>query len=106
MNECATNVPFAILAVARHLEATNNSGTRFAGGVMHQYRWIRKAKYKYFRDGILYYSRGHGWRVRKKPHWKAVFNLRFNQWFDEAGFPVEVDADAPLGVPTKAAGAD
>lgn len=29
------------------------------------------------REGILYYSAGHGWRVRKKPHWFAIFSARF-----------------------------
>ena len=29
------------------------------------------------RDGIVYYSRGHGWRLRKVPHWHDVFVERF-----------------------------
>jgi hypothetical protein len=29
------------------------------------------------RKGIAYYSKGHGWRVRKKPLWKTVFAERF-----------------------------
>lgn len=32
---------------------------------------------KPLRDGILYYSTGHGWRVRKNPHWFTVFCERF-----------------------------
>lgn len=39
--------------------------------------WILEGKYKHFRDGILFYSRGWGWRLRKKPHWKTVFAERF-----------------------------
>lgn len=46
------------------------------------YDWhITLPKFKPLRDGILHYSRGHGWRVRKKPqHWKVVFRLRFPAW--------------------------
>lgn len=29
------------------------------------------------RKGMLYYSSGWGWRVRKNPHWFAVFCERF-----------------------------
>lgn len=32
------------------------------------------------RTGIIYYSRGWGWRVRKEPHWKYVFYERFPDW--------------------------
>lgn len=35
------------------------------------------------RDGIIFYSRGHGWRVRKDPHWKDVFRERFPMTYEK-----------------------
>lgn len=42
--------------------------------------FILNKKYKSLRDGIIYYSRGHGWRVRKEPHWETVMLARFPKW--------------------------
>jgi HAD superfamily hydrolase (TIGR01662 family) len=54
-------------------------------------RWeITEPKYKSLRDGILFYSRGHGWRVRKKPHWREVFTDRFGMsWYKLIIFDVD-----------------
>lgn len=32
------------------------------------------------RKGIVFYSGGHGWRVRKDPHWQVVFRERFPEF--------------------------
>lgn len=45
---------------------------------------IKSAKIgKQYRDGILFYSRGHGWRVRKSPHWLSIFAARFPEVYTE-----------------------
>lgn len=66
----------AILECAEHIESFDNAGT-YASYFPKHCQFVLKSKYKARRDGILYYSRGHGWRVRKNPHWRDVFNKRF-----------------------------
>lgn len=63
------------------------------------YHWMVEPQYRYvlsknktlleYRRGILYYTRGWGWRVRKKPHWKEVYKERFSQWYQ----PVDPASD-------------
>lgn len=38
-------------------------------------RWFwRSRKAKPFRDPLVFYSTGHGWRLRKNPHWSKTFS--------------------------------
>lgn len=62
-------VPLEIWRAAVHLEARGNSGDYISG--------LAKIP-KQYREGILFYSRGHGWRVRRQPKdWRQVFKERF-----------------------------
>jgi hypothetical protein len=59
--------------------------------------------FKELRDGIIFYSTGHGWRVRKSPHWKETFNQRFDVWrayqagYEWAKWCIETNADCDIG---------
>lgn len=76
-----------LFKMATYLDETGNRGTyrttRFEWG------YVLSPKYASYRKGIVFYSKGWGWRVRKKPHWKTVYNERFSQWYQP---PVEVQS--------------
>lgn len=62
-------------ALCEAFEAEGNSGhyTDYnrTGGFIYEGKYVR------FRTGILFFSTGWGWRLRKKPHWREVFAQRF-----------------------------
>lgn len=59
---------------------TAGNGGWYRISVLSHCSFILDNKMKPVRDGIIYYSRGHGWRVRKEPHWEAVMLARFPKW--------------------------
>lgn len=73
-----------IYELASELEASGNSG---------HYRdssdWVLLPAYAEYRKGIFFFSTGWGWRVRKKPHWKTVYQERFGAWYQP---PTEVQS--------------
>ena len=71
----------AIYRLAEYIDADCNEG-HYYRYLPEAHRWVTLPPYKVYRDGILYYSAGHGWRVRKKPHWRDVFKTRFSQWYE------------------------
>lgn len=73
-----------VLEAAQMIEADGNSGI-YAGRFPDSCFWVTRPAYKQWRDGILFYSSGHGWRVRRAPAWQEVYNLRFPE------FKVEVE---------------
>lgn len=62
--------------VAHWLEAGGNGGF-YTGAIPDSWRWVMGARYGAERAGILFYSRGWGWRVRTNPTWRSVFDERF-----------------------------
>lgn len=70
------SVAKAIYDLASALEESGNGGSYRSSG-----DWVLLPAYKQYRDGILFFSTGWGWRVRKKPHWKTVFQERFGAWY-------------------------
>lgn len=67
----------AIYEAAQLIEADGNGGI-YAGHFPESCSWILLSQYKPDRDGILFYSSGHGWRVRRKPYnWREIFSERF-----------------------------
>lgn len=63
----------AIERVAEHIDAGRNDGIyRRMSSPIAAHEWVLNPKWKAWRDGVLYYSKGHGWRCRKKPHWRDV----------------------------------
>lgn len=69
-----------IKELATWIEANGNSGF-YVRDCPIEYRYALHSSHKRYRDGILFYSRGHGWRVRKKPHWKTIYDARVAQWY-------------------------
>lgn len=74
-----SELPKTIRELAEYLDDYGNSGS-YAKNLPHTLNWVLRPEYKPYRDGILYYSRGHGWRVRKHPHWREVWQERFTDW--------------------------
>lgn len=70
MTEKHAEIYDAIEKTAEYIESFGNRGEYHFTGTSHA--WVLKPKYKPYRDGILFYSRGHGWRVRRQPAWKDV----------------------------------
>ena len=66
----------SIWQIATHLEESNNRGA-YSRSIKQTFGIDPTDIPKEQRDGILYYSRGHGWRVRKNPHWREVFAQRY-----------------------------
>lgn len=66
-----------------HIQMSGNRGVYTGGTVSGDYgksNHVRNTVDEFpkpMRDGMLYYSAGHGWRVRKNPHWVTVFQERF-----------------------------
>lgn len=71
-----------IYRIAQHLEATGNHGS-YPGNIKRAVGVKPTEIPKSQRDGILFYSRGWGWRLRTHPHWKNVFAKRFPTTFAE-----------------------
>lgn len=67
----------AIEKAAQHIDDDGNRGI-YAHSIPHN--WILKPYFKKYRDGILYFNTGRGWRVRKNPHWRDVLNERKEKW--------------------------
>lgn len=63
----------AIEKVAQSIDADGNQGI-YAHSIPES--WVLKPYFKKYRDGILYFNTGRGWRVRKNPHWRDVLNER------------------------------
>jgi len=55
----------------------NGKGMYRIFGMHDNLHWLSKAWSKPLRDGIIFYSTGWGWRLRKKPAWHVVFAERF-----------------------------
>ncbi len=70
-----------IHVLAEWLEHDGNQG-HYTSYLPENLRWVMHPKFADYRKGILFYSSGWGWRVRKKPHWKTVYNERFGQWYE------------------------
>jgi hypothetical protein len=84
------------------LEADRNKGS-YTGQMPKGWARVLRKEDKPLRDGIVYYSSGHGWRVRKIPHWKGIYlerfgvdfadeamsELRWEGWLDDEGEPNE-----------------
>lgn len=66
----------AVRELAAHIDAGGNKGV-YAKDAPEHLQWVLTGDMKPFRDGILFYSTGHGWRVRKAPDWVTVFEQRF-----------------------------
>lgn len=68
--------------ICARIDAAGNSGEYLARSRDKTGPFTRATKP--LRAGIIYFSKGHGWRVRKKPkHWREVFKERFNYPPDE-----------------------
>jgi len=67
----------ALARVAAHIDNDGNRGI-YAHSIPDS--WILKPYFKKYRDGILYYNSGRGWRVRKNPHWRDVLQQRIEAW--------------------------
>jgi hypothetical protein len=65
----------ALWHAAEAIENDGNKGKQ--AHMMHGLEFAFDSEFKAQRDGILYYSNGHGWRVRKNPYWKEVYVARF-----------------------------
>lgn len=63
-----------------YIDRMGNGGA-YAHG-KHSPKSIQHYRHKHLRDGILYYSTGHGWRVRKHPHWQSVFSERYGTLYE------------------------
>lgn len=72
-------LPSTIKELAEHIDDGGNSG-HYSSNPPYHLNWVLRSEFKPYRDGILYYSRGHGWRVRKHPHWREVWQERFANW--------------------------
>lgn len=65
--------------------------------------YVTRPEFKPQRDGIIFYSTGHGWRLRKSPNWAETFEQRFPLWRAyQAGIAwvkwcVESGADCDIG---------
>ena len=66
----------AIYEAAACLEAIGNAGM-YTGLFPDDCRWVLATRYNNERKGILFYSRGWGWRLRKSPDWRKVLQERF-----------------------------
>lgn len=73
----------AINAVATWLEDGGNKG-EYTSYIPDAHQWVMGARYQPERAGILFYSRGWGWRVRTNPSWRSVFDERFYK-LEESG---------------------
>jgi hypothetical protein len=70
------NTEQQIYALAFLLDITGNTGSYVSTCVSSYGIDPRDTKPK-ARTGILFYSKGHGWRVRKSPYWRDVFFERY-----------------------------
>ena len=77
------DIAAAIYEIGLFLEDDGNQGC-YRSSIPSEHGWALHPKYIEFRRGILFYSTGHGWRVRKKPYWKQVFRERF---FEPSNLP-------------------
>lgn len=67
----------AIARVAAHIDNDGNRGI-YAHSIPDA--WVLKPYFKKYRDGILYFNTGRGWRVRKNPHWRDVLHRKVEAW--------------------------
>lgn len=72
-------LPMSLKQLAEWCEANGNKGWYWRD-IPGDMSWVLHPEFKKYRDGIVYYSAGHGWRVRKKPHWRKVYDKRFANW--------------------------
>lgn len=68
-----------IYKLATYIDEGGNRGIYRSTRV--EWMYVLSPKWAEYRKDILYYSKGHGWRVRKKPHWRTVYDQRFKQWY-------------------------
>jgi hypothetical protein len=94
MNEKEHAIQAAIYEIGLWLEGNGNHG-RYTSDIPNEHQWVLGRKYLEQRRGILFYSTGHGWRVRKKPYWKTVFRERF---FEPSGIPTQDEVDKAFGI--------
>ena len=69
-----------IYALCEWLEAVGNTG-RYQSSIPGNLVYVLAPRYVDYRKDILFFSAGHGWRVRKNPHWKTVYQERFAAWY-------------------------
>lgn len=69
-----------IYALCEWLDADGNRG-RYRSGIPDGLAYVLAPKHADYRKDILFFSSGHGWRVRKMPHWKTVYQERFSAWY-------------------------
>ena len=69
-------IAIAIYLLAEWMEKSGNKGV-YTQYCPDELQWVLGVRYQPERDGILFYSTGWGWRVRKSPHWRLVANERF-----------------------------